>query len=248
MTEYGSHVVTGPALEQPGMYGSDGEHGPGWVTLLARDYAWSRRADIINRGFGGYNTRFVLEDLMAREILPPDRMSVVAVTVLLGTNDHAKPGHLLHVPVDEYESNLARILDILAIELPNAATLLLTPPPVDADTWRQHSLRTSGGVDDGGSLGNERLEPYVEACRRAARCQTGSQLVDLHEGVRAASPENWPEFLWDGLHLTTKGNAVVHSLVSLGLAKSKCAPMDLPVHRPHWLSRGPVQPQSRADT
>ena len=35
------------------------EWGPGWAALLTRDYQAAHRADVINRGFGGYNSRWM---------------------------------------------------------------------------------------------------------------------------------------------------------------------------------------------
>lgn len=33
------------------------EHGPGWTAILARDFAWRTTADLVNRGYSGYNRR-----------------------------------------------------------------------------------------------------------------------------------------------------------------------------------------------
>ena len=37
--------------------------GPGWAALLTQDYAVGRGMDVINRGFSGYNTRWILANL-----------------------------------------------------------------------------------------------------------------------------------------------------------------------------------------
>ena len=240
ITEYGSHVAlnqTVPNIDrlrsEGSPAGSEEEHGPGWVALLARDYAWTRRADVINRGFGGYNTRMVCEDIAA--ILPAaeDKSSVIAVTVGLGANDHIRPEHPLHVPVAEFESNLTDILAVLGEELPNASKLLVTPPPADERAFREHSLRVSNGADDGGGIGNARLAYYVEACTRVAAVDAaGCQLVNVHDELMRR--DDWS---WDGLHLSSEGNAHVYALVADALARCGRAPVDLPMNRPHWLAR-----------
>ena len=219
--------------------GSEQEHGPGWVALLARDYAWTRRADVINRGFGGYNTRLLLEDIATTLPVADARPSVVAVTVALGTNDHARQGHPLHVPVAEFESNLGQILSFLGTECPNAQRLLLTPPPADELTFREHSLRASNGVDDGGGIGNaKRLSEYVEACARVADADSGCHLVDVNSELMRRCPGKWSSaFLWDGLHLSVEGNAQVYALVADALARCERAPLDLPMNGAHWLAR-----------
>lgn len=72
----------------------------GWVGLLADIY--TRRADIINRGFSGYNSKWardIFQDVVIR--CNPD-----LVIIFFGANDAVIPEVAQHVPVDEYERNL----------------------------------------------------------------------------------------------------------------------------------------------
>jgi lysophospholipase L1-like esterase len=109
--------------------GGSGGPGVGWASLLAS--AYSRRADVLNRGYSGYNTDHYLEILprilgqRAREggtgegassasawdargtIGPSD---VLFCTVFLGANDAALPGEPQHVPIDRYRRNLQSIV------------------------------------------------------------------------------------------------------------------------------------------
>lgn len=63
---------------------------PGWTGLLAD--AYQRRADVINRGYSGYNSRWALQ-LLDRVFpeptaaAPPPRLA----TVFFGANDAALP-------------------------------------------------------------------------------------------------------------------------------------------------------------
>ena len=50
-------VLFGDSITQQG-FGWTGA-AAGWASLLARDY--SRRADVLNRGFSGYSTRMALD-------------------------------------------------------------------------------------------------------------------------------------------------------------------------------------------
>ena len=82
----------------------------GWGARLA--HLLSRKADIICRGFGAYNTRWCRH--VVRHIGSyRDYFSVV--TVLLGTNDAALPDvePVQAVPLDEYVENLDDILKYL---------------------------------------------------------------------------------------------------------------------------------------
>ena len=98
----GGSMPPGSILEQ---------HGPGWTALLARDYGISRSLDVINRGFGGYTTKWILADLKAGLLSLPKAPK--AITVMLGSNDHVKSSDPLHVPPEEYGLNLRKIVALL---------------------------------------------------------------------------------------------------------------------------------------
>lgn len=101
-------VLFGDSITQQG-FGVDGK--VGWASLLASDY--SRRADVLNRGFSGYNTQ------MAVELLPSifpgvgekeDSNGILFCTIFFGANDAALPGERQHVPMEEYAKNLGTII------------------------------------------------------------------------------------------------------------------------------------------
>lgn len=121
-----------------------------------------------------------------------------------------------HVPLDEYSSNLKRM--VRTIRTWNAeksvAVALLTPPPCDTD--RMKGSRDNEGV----------TESYAEACIAAAS-QAGVPVVDLWRGMQRPLKGNddgnpslfegewrWrTEYLSDGLHLTPMGNHRLYELV-----------------------------------
>ena len=75
-----------------------------------------RRCDVVNRGFIGYNTRW-MKMLLPR--LLPDVMAadVVAVTLFLGANDSTllEVDETQHIPLDEYRANLQDMLRYLEV-------------------------------------------------------------------------------------------------------------------------------------
>ncbi|KAL5493352.1 hypothetical protein EMCRGX_G014521 [Ephydatia muelleri] len=80
----------------------------GWGARVADHF--QRRADVLNRGFTGYNTDW------AKAILPrllASREQADVITVLLGSNDAVKEGEYQHVPLDRYAQNLRDILEAL---------------------------------------------------------------------------------------------------------------------------------------
>ena len=102
------------------------EQGPGWLGLLARDYAWRATADVVNRGHSGYTSRLALADLpelIAR--LPVSRSDdVCAVLLQFGCADASAEGDA-HVPADEYEAPPLRFKLRLAALAPNGSVHLI---------------------------------------------------------------------------------------------------------------------------
>ncbi len=96
----------------------------GWVAKLGN--WWTRRVDLLNRGYSGYNTRWarqVIEDVVVNE--SPD-----FVFMFFGANDAVDPSVLQHVPLHEYKDHLRAMASLLKKKLPGVPVILITPPPV----------------------------------------------------------------------------------------------------------------------
>ncbi len=59
----------------------------GWGARLANSY--QRKADIINRGFNGYNSRWALH--LLDRVFPEENPELLLATVFFGANDAALP-------------------------------------------------------------------------------------------------------------------------------------------------------------
>ena len=183
----------------------------GWGAFLAD--LLSRRSDVINRGFGGYNTRW------ARHLLPslfPDSLQgqqYLLITLWFGANDAAAPSELAHVPLDEFTDNMRHILR----HLQRAAkhVIVLTPPPVHGPT-RLAFQRQKYGDKASGVL--ERTTEQAEAYAKAAvavAAECSAPVLDVHRLMR--SEADWPRFVGgpgaemqgDGLHLSREGQLFV---------------------------------------
>jgi lysophospholipase L1-like esterase len=205
----------------------------GWVSLLTRDYQAGRSMDVVNRGFSGYNSRFVRDELPS--ILHGLPATLAGAVVLLGTNDCCRPdrpGRLQHVPVPEYEENLTAIVrETRAALVPDGRLILLTPAPLDGERFEAEFLKPMGLPVDGRS--EETLAPYVEAARRVARVAR-CELVDLHSEW-ASARLGASQGLADGAHFDAKGHQLMHRLVAAKLRDVGLGPEALRSHLPHWL-------------
>ena len=106
----------------------------GWAGHVASRY--QRRADVLNRGMSGYNTRWFLEyaatsSLWTSSSIPRD--NVALVTIFFGANDASdavlNPRH--HVPVPEYQENLLQLIGLCRENFgKDVPIVVMTPPPV----------------------------------------------------------------------------------------------------------------------
>jgi lysophospholipase L1-like esterase len=185
----------------------------GWGARLSDQY--QRYADVVNRGFSGYNTRWALE-LLAGPQLRDSEQRTVLVTIFFGANDASLPEHNLrqHVPLDEFKANLRTIVAHFREQCPSAAILLITPPPVCHEQriafQRQRFPNSPSGVLE---RTNENAGVYADAVANVAQ-ELGLPCVNLWAELQAAAPgDGWHVYLSDGLHLSVAGNLQVAELV-----------------------------------
>ena len=72
----------------------------GWVSQFGN--WWTRRVDILNRGYSGYNTRWareVIQHVVINE--QPD-----FIFIFFGANDSVDPSVLQHVNINDYRENM----------------------------------------------------------------------------------------------------------------------------------------------
>jgi len=85
----------------------------GWVNLLAS--AYTRKADVFNRGFSGYNTNhavIMLDKQIYKWFQPISAPRIV--TMCFGTNDASLLGSTgQHVSLDQFETNVKRLVHTL---------------------------------------------------------------------------------------------------------------------------------------
>ncbi|KAL0442682.1 UNVERIFIED_CONTAM: GDSL esterase/lipase [Sesamum latifolium] len=191
----------------------------GWGSSLAHHFA--RTADVVLRGYSGYNTRWALK--VIERVFPAAESgdAPVAVTVFFGANDAVVPDRcsgFQHVPLDEYKQNLHDIVVFLKILLlldfrSNGRLLALSssPPP----------------IDEAARL----LDPYID------------NLSGLPERTNESAVSGWQKaYLRDGLHLTENGNKVVFEEVIGQLREGGISLETLPADLPLWAEIDPKDP------
>lgn len=188
----------------------------GWLARLSDLYG--RRADVLNRGYSGYNTTFALallprlvEDLRGRGGAPP------ALAILFfGANDAALPGRgsgRQHVPLGEYEKALEAIARGLLAAAPDGgagagALVVAAPPPVDEQA-RVLAKPEFGGVPERtDAVAREYADAAGRVAARLAAERAPVAFLDTHAAFSARGPDGptgWKALLSDGLHFGPAG-------------------------------------------
>jgi len=219
--------------------------------------AYRRRADVLNRGFGGYTTRslepIVLRACAAARAGGAPRFGLA--TLFLGAND-ANAQAEQHVPVDEY----ARRLEAMALALAGVSycVVVIGPGPVDNRRWPTRSNAAAAAYGDAarGVVARAReaaaaagaallFAPFFEAATGGfPRVKEGSEAP---LSVTARPELHWVDALSDGLHLSSAGNAALAEAV-LRAVREGCpaaAPEGWREDFPHWI-KVPVGPGGEA--
>jgi lysophospholipase L1-like esterase len=205
----------------------------GWAALLA--HAYRRKADVVVRGFSGYNTRMARH--LAPLLFPPETKTsaaggvsssstskqVLFTTIFFGANDacdnaRLPPGKPAQgVPVPEFEANLRSL--IVSAAAVSRAVVVISPPPVDTAAWPDRD--------------NGRVAAYTAACASAVAWARGEGVaaaptsavvlhVNLFRGFGGEDGDgdgDWKPLLSDGLHLSAAGSSVVARMVLEALAE-----------------------------
>lgn len=190
-------VLFGDSLTERSQSASDAATAPGWAALLREVY--EDNVHVFVRGFSGYNSRWALYIFprVLRSCLRAGA-TVVAVAILLGTNDSALPSSYQHVPVGEYAENLTKLVRF--VRSLNIVPILMTPPPA-SDPDRPPEI----------------LANYADVCKSVAQ-STESPCIDLHSGFLArAGPDGLDAMFVDGVHFSTEGNRTLFDLVIAAL-------------------------------
>lgn len=200
----------------------------GWGAVLADRY--QRRADVLNRGLSGYNTRWALRYAQDYGVWE-EPGKVALVTLFFGANDAALVDRdpSKYVPVAEYKANLLKLIDLTRQSYPAAKILLLAPPPVHEGQRLAFQKRRYGDKATGvPERTSENTENYAVACMEAANEKNVPCLDLFHEMLKdGGGEEGIGKYLSDGLHFGPRGH---HYVLDQVLAAIKTHFPNLAVH------------------
>ncbi|KAM1406782.1 GDSL esterase/lipase CPRD49-like isoform X1 [Malus sylvestris] len=176
----------------------------GWGAILADIY--SRRADILVRGYFGWNSRRAVNVL--DQVFPKDAaVKPSLVIVYFGGNDSMGPhpsGLGPHVPLPEYVENMRKIASHLKSLSDSTRIIFLSCPPVNETLINGSS---SSGIFSEIIRTNELCQQYSEACIKLCQ-EINVPFVDLFTACQRK--DDWRNACFtDGIHFSAEGSKVV---------------------------------------
>jgi len=181
----------------------------GWISLLRNRF--SRRFDLVNRGYSGYNSRWAV--CIANRVFTADEY--VFVTIFFGANDAAykEQNPKQSVPLNEYKRNIRYL--VARAKSKTKHVIIIAPPPVDSKKWPDRS--------------NENVDAFASAAMEVAE-DSGCDFINLYEIMNKSRKPF--AFLSDGLHLNAEGQSLLARKVIECVDRRHAKGLDkhLPVH------------------
>jgi len=150
----------------------------GFVLQLSTHF--SRRADVLNRGLSGYNTRWVLK--VFDRSWPPHETTALAV-LWFGNNDMADAElgtPMRHVPLEEFKANLASI--IARTQSKCSRVVVISPVPIHEANYRKEWFESNPEPPIDRTLATSGA---YAAAAQAAASEAGCVYLDLWSKFQA---------------------------------------------------------------
>ncbi|KAF8455420.1 GDSL Lipase/Acylhydrolase family protein [Terfezia claveryi] len=217
--DYDKFLLFGDSITQGAF---DQSSGFGFAAALQHDYV--RKLDVINRGFSGYNTSHALR-ILPSIIQPPTHSQIKLMTVFFGANDAVIEGLPQHVSLEEYRTNLHRIVTHEVLQRHNPKLILITPPPICEYKTHEHdrengrtqkqrkAARTKEYVDVALEVGRDTKIPTVNLWNVFMEYAGWSEGEPLLGCKTQPKNERLGMLLRDGLHFTSTGYEIMYNEV-----------------------------------
>ena len=186
----------------------------GWGAWIADRY--QRRADVLNRGFSGYNSdwflKFAATDEGKADLFDHDNVKIV--TIFFGANDASdfELNARHHVPLERYKSNIKEIAKLARHNFgEDVNIILIAPPPVCHDgrleyQKEKYKEKATGKLERTLELSGKYGKALIEVAE-----ELSLPCLDVWTKMQdsSSSTQPWQQYLSDGLHLSASGNKFV---------------------------------------
>ncbi|RWS07754.1 isoamyl acetate-hydrolyzing esterase 1-like protein [Dinothrombium tinctorium] len=176
-----------------------------WGALLANHF--QRKADVIPRGYSGYNTTFC-KIILPKVMKEFNVCDIAAFVLFLGANDASKATSQQHVSLDDYRKNLSEMINYLkSIGVDSSKIILITPPMYYHQKLVDCCAKKGEPCPE---RENELTRLYANTCMEVANaCDV--QILHLFEEME--KQQDWMDMLNDGLHFSKTGAKFLFDLL-----------------------------------
>lgn len=222
---------------------------------------YSRKLDIINRGFSGYNSehaKFILPKILEHE-LNEEKNNIKLLTIFFGTNDtfqiDDKINEIQAISIERYRENLVAMVK-LCIE--NNIKPIIIGPTLHDNRLSRIGYVASGRDLKNDSTTNKRNHEYSKTAASVAQ-EYGVPFLDLWKGfqnhggwteeqlysqngnVDESEYINLSSLLHDGIHLTGEGYKILYKelIRIINDQFPHMNPDNLPLNLPYWMDIDP---------
>lgn len=207
------------------------------LTPALQNY-YSRRLQVINRGFSGYNStwaRALIDPILTEENAGSAKVKLAVI--FYGSNDSAT-NDIQRVPIDTYRDNL-RFIASRALDA-GAKVILVGPAPLNETNTDFLDDRTTESMKNYGQaareIANELDVGFADLWQAFIRSTGWNEGEPLPGKLDQQSKYSLDDYFTDGLHYTGKGYKVFfNELTAVIKAKyPQLLPEALPKLLPEW--------------
>ena len=189
----------------------DQEYGFNLAPALQHEY--SRKLEVVARGYGGYNTeyaQYILRPILEAEAAGGSKIRLLVV--FFGTNDSAHNAHQ-HVPLERYAENVRFLAtEALKREVP---TILVGPALVDehktnGDRATMTNLAYSNAV---GNIARELRLPFIDLWHAFLESKGWKEGDAIPGKLGEKTDQNLDDLLTDGIHFSGKAYKIWYDLL-----------------------------------
>ncbi len=195
----------------------DGGDKNGWTSLLS--YHYSRKLDLINRGYSGYNSRWILQRVLKEDIPHSNYFNIKLVTILLGANDATfESSSPQGLSLTEFRYNIEEIIKYFKKQDSSIKFILITPPMIDEEALRIRNEKKGYKLN----RSVKRTKLFADTILNISAVTENCIGIDLYRNTIDDDNINNNKnnkYLSDGLHLNELGNKVLVDLVEECIAK-----------------------------
>ncbi|KAG8954693.1 hypothetical protein FRC04_011126 [Tulasnella sp. 424] len=190
----------------------------GFAQRLA--YVYARKLDVINRGLSGYNSEWALP--VFEQVVPKKGAigpKIKLLTIWLGANDACLLPSPQHLSLDRFIANLRQMVSMVQSPdseyySPETRIILITPPPF-SEAARAADLAARDppmALDRKSEVTKKFADAVIELGK-----ELDVPVVDVYTPIWKATdngdPKKLGKYLYDGLHLSREGYAVMYELL-----------------------------------